>query len=210
VAPERMPASERRRRSIRRILRSGAAWAPRRFWFALGIFAAGLTCIVNPLGRSAYAQPDEAKLDAARRNTAKHYDEHVRPFLARHCLECHRGEKPKGDLRLDQLVADFDGDAGRKPWRLVLERIAAGEMPPKEKPRPEEKELQQFAAWINGNLGAAEAAERAAQGRVVLRRLNRAEYENTVRDLLGVNVHLKELLPLDSSSGSIGNVATPP
>src|SRR5438128_135842 len=67
---------------------------------------------------------------------AKQYDEQVRPFLARHCLECHGGKKPKGDLRLDRLAPDFADAASRERWLAVLEKLKAGAMPPKPKPRP--------------------------------------------------------------------------
>lgn len=79
-------------------------------------------------------------------------------------------------------------------------------MPPKAKPRPPAKEAQALADWISGRITVAEADRRAAQGRVVLRRLNRLEYENTIRDLLGISVDLKELLPPDSSSDGFDNV----
>src|SRR5262249_13446083 len=105
------------------------------------------------------------------------------------------------------LGTDFADDAVRGRWLAVRKRIQAGEMPPKSKPRPPEKEVQALAAWIRGQAEAAESARRAAEGRVVLRRLNRVEYENTVRDLLGVPVELKELLPPDSASAGFDNVA---
>ena len=135
------------------------------------------------------------------------FDAKIRPILAAHCYSCHSkdAEKVKGDLRLDQLSADFADEAGRERWRAVLKRVKAGEMPPKSKPRPPEKEVQVLSDWIGTQLDAADAARRA-QGRVVLRRLNRVEYENTVRDLLGVEVDLKELLPLDSSADGFDNV----
>jgi len=78
-------------------------------------------------------------------------------------------------------------------------------MPPKSKPRPAEQEVRALSGWISGRVQAAEAARRA-HGRVVLRRLNRVEYENTIRDLLGVNVELQELLPLDGSANGFDNV----
>jgi len=137
---------------------------------------------------------------------ARHYDEQVRPFLVRHCQECHGGEKPKGDFRLGQLSPDFTGQANRERWAAVLEQLRTGAMPPKSKPRPPEKEALALAGWIDGRMAAAEADQRATQGRVVLRRLNRVEYENTLRDLLGVSVDLKELLPQDSSAGGFDNV----
>src|SRR5688572_5965278 len=62
-----------------------------------------------------------------------------------------------------------------------------------------------FVHWT-GRIAAAEDAERAAEGRVVLRRLNRVEYENTVRDLLGIQTELKELLPLDTSADGFDNI----
>src|SRR5262249_49317539 len=130
---------------------------------------------------------------------AGQYDEQVRPFLARHCLGCHGAVKPKGGLRLDRLSPDFPDAAGRERWLAVLKRVKDGEMPPKGKPRPQEKEVQALSGWINASVQAAEAARRA-QGRVVLRRLNRVEYENTVRDLLGVTTDLRDLLPVGSSS----------
>ena len=136
---------------------------------------------------------------------AKTYGEQVRPFLVRHCFECHATEKPKGDLRLDRLETDFTNEANRERWQTILKRISAGEMPPKAKPRPPELEVRALSAWINGAVQAAEAARRA-QGRVVLRRLNRVEYENTVRDLLRIDVELKEMLPLDGASDGFDNV----
>jgi hypothetical protein len=132
----------------------------------------------------------------------------VRPVLAAHCCECHAkdAKKPKGNFRIDKLPTDFTQADTREAWQLVLKRVKAGEMPPKDKPRLSEKETQVLFDWISTGFKAADA-RRAAEGRVVMRRLNRTEYENTVRDLLGVPVELKEMLPLDSSSAGFDNVA---
>jgi Protein of unknown function (DUF1592)/Protein of unknown function (DUF1588)/Protein of unknown function (DUF1587)/Protein of unknown function (DUF1585)/Protein of unknown function (DUF1595)/Planctomycete cytochrome C len=130
------------------------------------------------------------------RPEAKQYDEQVRPLLQKYCLDCHSGEKPKGDFRLDKLSADFADDATQKRWLSVLSRVKSGEMPPKGKPRPADKEVRALSDWIAG---------RVAQGRTVLRRLNRVEYENTVRDLLGIEIELKEMLPVDSAANGFDN-----
>ena len=74
-------------------------------------------------------------------------------------------------------------------------------MPPKEKPRPPEKEIQDLIDWLAPRVETADAAARAAQGRVVLRRLNRAEYENTLCDLLGIAI--------SRTHDQIGNGAAP-
>ena len=123
-------------------------------------------------------------------------DAPVRTFLTKHCLECHTGDKPKGGFGLDKLGPDFDAAANREHWLAVLNRIQAGEMPPKTRPRPAEKDVRALAGWIEAKAGAA----RLALGRTVLRRLNRVEYQNTVRDLLGIDVDLQEMLPADSSA----------
>src|SRR5262245_51922733 len=157
-------------------------------WFKKS--AAACACLVVLLLGSETARPGHGP-------DAKQYADQVRPFLARHCLECHGAEKPKGNLRLDQLAPNFDDPDSREKWLEVLKRVRAGEMPPKAKPRPPEKEVLALSEWIRVRVEAAVAARRAAQGRVVLRRLNRVEYENTVRDLLGVEVRLKDQLPQD-------------
>ena len=144
-------------------------------------------------------------LTTGKADDAKTFDDQFRPLLARHCVECHRGDKAKGKLRLDNLTLDLADAATRKQWTAVVERLRAGEMPPKEKPRPPEKEVQALTDWLALRVTAADAAARAAQGRVILRRLNRSEYENTVNDLLGIKVSLKEQLPEDGSANGFDN-----
>ncbi len=134
-----------------------------------------------------------------------HFDKQFRPLLVRHCALCHGAVKPKGKLRLDNLTTDFADDATRAHWTAVIERLNAGEMPPKGKPRPPVQEIQALTGWLAPRVAAADQAARAAQGRVILRRLNRVEYENTVRDLLGIPINVKEQLPEDSSADGFDN-----
>jgi Protein of unknown function (DUF1592)/Protein of unknown function (DUF1588)/Protein of unknown function (DUF1587)/Protein of unknown function (DUF1585)/Protein of unknown function (DUF1595)/Planctomycete cytochrome C len=141
----------------------------------------------------------------ARAEDQRQFRDQIRPVLVKYCQECHRGEKPKGELNLDRLEVDFANAANRERWLLVIQRVRAGEMPPKGKPRPEPQEVKSLANWVNAEIKMA-GAERAAEGRVVLRRLNRVEYENTVRDLLGIEIDLKELLPLDTSAHGFDNI----
>lgn len=129
------------------------------------------------------------------------------PFLRQHCEACHAGDKPKGKFRVDSLTPDFADKANRERWLAALEQVKSGAMPPEGKPRPAEKDVAALAEWVDGRVSAAEAARNAAQGRVPLRRLNRAEYENTVRDLLGVELDLKDLLPPDTSANGFDNAA---
>jgi len=137
---------------------------------------------------------------------AKGVDARVRPFLTRHCLECHGPEKPKGNFRVDQLDPSFTARASEERWRAVQEQLKTGVMPPKKKTRPPAEEAREVVAWIEAKAAAASKDRRAAQGRVVLRRLNRAEYENTLHDLLSVDVALQDLLPADSTAHGFDNV----
>jgi mono/diheme cytochrome c family protein len=144
--------------------------------------------------------------EAARVVPADAYAAKVRPFLETHCQECHRGEKPKGDFRVDQLDPSFTAKAAEERWRAVLDQVTSGAMPPKKKTRPPEAETRAFTEWIRGRLAAVDAARRGFEGRVVMRRLNRLEYANTIRDLFDVRVDLKEVLALDSTSDGFDNV----
>lgn len=138
---------------------------------------------------------------------AKPADDPSRPFFAQHCKTCHEGPKPKGKFRVESLTQDFNDKANRERWQAVLEQVKEGAMPPKEKPRPAARDVQTVTNWISGRLDRAAAEKSAAQGRVVLRRLNRADYENTVRDLLGVEIDLKDLLPADTATSGFDNRA---
>ena len=131
----------------------------------------------------------------------------VRQLFTEHCEKCHAGDKHKGDFQLESLSRDFSDRKNCEMWLAVMEQLDAGTMPPKEKPRPPGHEVQTVVKWIGERAGAAEVARRAAEGRVVLRRLNRAEYAHTVRDLLGVDVDLTDLLPPDTSVSGFDNSA---
>ena len=124
-----------------------------------------------------------------------------------HCQKCHSGAKPKGEFNIENLAQDFADKRNREMWLAVLEQLNSGNMPPKEERRPPAEEVKAAAIWISERVGAAEIAQRAEEGRVVMRRLNRAEYANTMRDLLHVEVDLSDLLPADTSTSGFDNSA---
>lgn len=111
----------------------------------------------------------------------------VLPYLKQHCLRCHGEKKEEGQLRLDQLSADFSagGTAGR--WADVIERISSGEMPPQEEPQPKPDDSAAVVESLNRLLKESEAARMARRERVSHHRLTREELVFTVEDLLGVH-----------------------
>src|ERR1700761_755959 len=114
-------------------------------------------------------------------------DRIAQPFFKEHCLRCHGPTKAKGDLRLDKLDTDLARPATFERWREIVARVQVGEMPPKGEPRPRPEEAADVVKRLSARLDEA-AAKQRTEGRVVLRRLNRVEYENTVRDLFDVDV----------------------
>src|SRR5262245_9948074 len=138
---------------------------------------------------------------------AKPSDDPSGKFFQQYCQTCHAGEKPKGDFRLESLSQVFDDKENREKWLTVVKQLKTGVMPPKGKPRPADDETKALTDWIDARVAAAEAARNARQGLAVMRRLNRVEYENTVRDLLQVDVELKDVLPVDTVPGGFDTSA---
>jgi mono/diheme cytochrome c family protein len=128
-----------------------------------------------------------------------------REFLQQHCWRCHGPDHAEAGLRLDKLEADLEKPGAFKRWRGIVSRIKSGEMPPRDEPRPDSTQVADIVRRLTEELNAA-AARRKSAGRVVLRRLNRVEYENTVRDLFAVNVAVKEILPEDAIEHGFDNV----
>lgn len=129
----------------------------------------------------------------------------ARPFFQANCLRCHGPDVAKAGLRLDQLEADLSRPAAFRRWQVVAGKIRSGEMPPAGEPRPKPEQTAALLQRVTARLDEA-AAKQRAEGRVVLRRLNRVEYENTVRDLFACRVSVKELLPEDTTSHGFDNV----
>ena len=121
------------------------------------------------------------------------------------CVKCHGEKKAKGKLRLDQLDSDFTKAETFARWQGILDQMQSGEMPPEDERRPDAAQLAAATRIISAQLDVATAQHRA-EGRAVLRRLNRVEYENTVRDLFSVDVMVKELLPEDAVAQGFDNV----
>ncbi len=122
-------------------------------------------------------------------------------FFAKHCAECHDAETKKGNLDLTSLKPDFADAENFARWVKVHDRIASGEMPPKKKARPPAVDTAAVVKSLRGSLLKAEQARLAGTSRTGLRRLTRAEYENTIRDLFDMpGIALQGNLPADGSA----------
>ena len=120
------------------------------------------------------------------------YSKSVEPFFRKHCIRCHGSKTSEGEVRLDQLSPLISDEQMAERWQEVLDVLNAGDMPPEDQPQPKRDE---FAGLI-GTLtdGLFKARKRLVDSRhVTLRRLNKREYANTIRHLLGVPVDTKGL-----------------
>jgi hypothetical protein len=142
---------------------------------------------------------------------ADEYRTNIFPILQKHCHECHGPEKKKGDFDLTTFSEYEKILDAKEQWQVVLERVQAFEMPPKGKaqelnfnnhgrllrwlrnlPKPEKADCDKIASDRTANF---------YRGYVMSRRINRAEYKNTIRDLFGVELNLDDLLPADGGGG---------
>lgn len=127
-------------------------------------------------------------------------------FIEKHCVDCHDNATAEGDFRADLLGKSLGDPSSHKAWSRVLARVQSGEMPPaKKKERPPESEVIAALGALKTSFHEEALARHAEAGRVRVRRLNRLEYENTVRDLLGIDTPLRDMLPEDDLRDGFSN-----
>ncbi|MEM1294351.1 MAG: DUF1592 domain-containing protein [Verrucomicrobiota bacterium] len=125
----------------------------------------------------------------------------IDPFLDSHCFDCHDDVVAEGNLDLLSLSTDLNDSETLRRWVRVFDRVKKGEMPPEKKPRPGEADKEEFLTYLKAPLIEGHRSQRE----VVLRRLNRAEYENTVNDLFGIDLRIKETFPEDAKKHGFDN-----
>ncbi len=125
----------------------------------------------------------------------------VDEVMQQRCFPCHGPEKQKGKLRLDTLSADLVGDlAAAEAWRDVRALINLGEMPPEEADQLTSEQRSVLLGWLNESISHAAKVRRSKGGRIVMRRLNQIEYQNTMRDLFDLDIEYGRDLPPDGVS----------
>ena len=130
------------------------------------------------------------------------YGTDIRPMLKRYCFECHSGEDSEADIDLDSFKEITDIRRATKVWLKVADMLSSRQMPPRKSEQPGTEEHQKLLQWVQGFLTAEARAHAGDPGRVVLRRLNNAEYNYTVRDLTGVAaLDPTREFPVDGAAG---------
>ena len=122
---------------------------------------------------------------------AKGFDEKVVPFVKNYCIDCHGPDTQKAGLRLDKLGSDLTDEAKLAKWIRVHDQVATGQMPPRKRNQPAKAEADTFTKHLREQLHTASLTRQETKGRVLLRRLNATEYENTIHELVGTKVRVK-------------------
>ncbi len=128
------------------------------------------------------------------------YQQQVQPVLKQRCISCHGPDKQEADLRLDTLSPDLVSGPDAETWHDVLNKVNLGEMPPAKATALSDSQRQAVVGWLTHELRRAAQARKSTGGLTVLRRLTRYEYNNTMRDLLGVDLDYAQDLPPDPPS----------
>lgn len=144
----------------------------------------------------------------------KQFQSQVKQFITKYCLDCHTGEEAEAGLALEKYKSRDSILEQREAWEKIVKRIQIQSMPPKDAGTlPTDKEREDVLAWFDDALYGVDCSGDINPGRVTVRRLNRSEYNNTIRDLVGVDFNPAENFPSDDVGygfDNIGDVLTLP
>jgi Protein of unknown function (DUF1587)/Planctomycete cytochrome C len=129
----------------------------------------------------------------------------LKQFVQANCLDCHDKGTKSGGLALDEII-DADIDRNAEMWEKVVHKLTVRQMPPKDAPRPSERDYDAAVAVLETALDRAAALNPNPGRTESFRRLNRTEYQNTIRDLLALDVDITAHLPADESSHGFDNI----
>src|SRR5688572_8500787 len=136
---------------------------------------------------------------------AKHYRERVQPVFETYCYGCHGYGASEGNRTLNEFDSDEAMVGNIELWWAVLKNVRAGVMPPAGEERPNDDERRQIFDWIKFDVFGIDPAS-PDPGRATIRRLNRVEYRNTIRDLMGVDYDTTEQFPADDTGYGFDNI----
>ena len=145
-------------------------------------------------------------VNAASPNGARAFHKQVQPLLEKYCYDCHADGANKGSVAFDEFKSDQAVLDDHDLWLRALKNLRANLMPPARKPQPTAEEKKLIERWIKDSVFAIDP-KNPDPGHVTLRRLNRVEYQNTIRDLIGVNFDAQTAFPPDDSGHGFDNMS---
>ncbi len=166
---------------------------------------------VTPLVEAPPLPKSEAKAPAVavavtKTGDSKLFASKIHPFLTTYCITCHNDKKEAGGVSLERFSTQALAMTDRKIWGAAAEVLRAKEMPPKSRKQPSDAERSAFLAWVDSSLTRVDCGQAYDPGRPTIRRLNKAEYNNTIRDLVGVNFQPADDFPSDDVGYGFDNI----
>ncbi|MDA0659303.1 MAG: DUF1592 domain-containing protein [Planctomycetota bacterium] len=128
-------------------------------------------------------------------------------FLKNYCVECHNAKTKEGNLQLDDISFSLDSVENAERWQKILNQLNSGKMPPKDSAQPTNDEKTDFLDVLAQTLVNARQSLSDAGGKITTRRLNRREYKNSIRELLGIDIDVSDL-PDDRGVGGFDTVGS--
>lgn len=166
-------------------------------WSASLIFCAAMLAFVPPA-----ALADEAH--AAK--TENEYRTEIVPLIKKFCIECHATGNAEAEVALDRYKTTQMIVNDQKTWQHIVTMIKSGAMPPEDSPQPSSAERTRLVEWLEQTMYYVDCTGAPDPGRVTIRRLNRAEYNNTIRDMLGVTFKPADDFPSDDVGSGFDNI----
>ena len=136
------------------------------------------------------------------------YRERVLPLLEKYCVDCHSKESPAGGIALDRFESQEAAVKSGQTWLRVLDVLEGRTMPPPDESQPKPEDYETLIGWIEKDFLAAQCGQGTSSAAVAIHRLNRREYNNTIRDLLGLNLNLADDFPADDIGFGFDNVGS--
>ena len=134
------------------------------------------------------------------------FSEDLRPLLVKHCMECHSADGAEGGIAFDRYVDSAKIQSDFELWEKVIRLVKERQMPPSDAEELQAASIQKFVSAIEYELSQFDCSVEKRPGRVTIRRLNKAEYNNTIRDLTGLNLHLADDFPSDDVGNGFDNI----
>lgn len=134
------------------------------------------------------------------------FSESIVPFLQNHCVGCHSGDDAEGGIDLDRYRETANVQTDYQLWEKIIRLVNEHQMPPADEPQPTSQEIIDVSAAIERELAGFDCTAHRHPGRVTIRRLNKAEYNNTIRDLTGLDLRLADDFPSDDVGNGFDNM----
>jgi len=139
-------------------------------------------------------------------NGSDSFAREVVPFLKAHCYECHNADEPEGGIAFDQYKKTANVQQNYDLWEQVIRLVNEHQMPPADQTQPSTAAVSKLSLALEAVLKSFDCSADKHPGRVTIRRLNKAEYDNTIRDLTGLDLKLADGFPSDDVGEGFDNI----